>query len=143
MGYYVPMQILGYFRWQKHLKSDKYEIEKTSLSAKELICIIGLSIVASSIMIYILIHLGDKSPYIDAITTVLSVVGMYLTVRRAIEQWCFWMVVNGLSAIMWIKIAFDGGKVYSTVVMWSVYLLLAVYFYIIWRKELKARKPFC
>ena len=49
------------------------------------------------------------------------------------------MIVNGLSAIMWIKIALAGEKVYSTVIMWSVYFLLAIYFYITWRKEIKNR----
>ena len=79
----------------------------------------------------------DKSPFIDGITTVLSLTGMYLTVRRAIEQWIFWMVVNGLSAIMWINIALSGEKVYSTVIMWCVYFVLAIYFYINWKKDLK------
>lgn len=60
---------------------------------------------------------------------------MYLTVRRAIEQWQVWMVVNGLSAIMWAIIAFSGEKVYSTVIMWTVYFILAIYFYFEWKKE--------
>ena len=88
-------------------------------------------------MTYILVILNDKSPIIDSITTVFSIAGMYLTVKRAIEQWWFWIIVNGLSAIMWIRIALSGEKVYSTVIMWSVYLLLAIYFYFTWRKEIK------
>lgn len=137
MGYYVPMQILGYFRWHKHLKSDKYEIEKTFLSKKELFVLILISILACIISTFILILTKDKSPYIDAITSVLSIAGMYLTVKRAIEQWWFWMIVNGFSAFMWIKIALGGEKVYSTVIMWSVYFILAIYFYITWKKELR------
>ena len=137
MGYYVPMQILGYFRWHKHLKSDKYEIEKTFLSKKELFVLILISILACIISTFILILTKDKSPYIDAITSVLSIAGMYLTVKRAIEQWWFWMIVNGFSAFMWIKIALGGEKVYSTVIMWSVYFILAIYFYITWKKELQ------
>ena len=137
MGYYVPMQILGYFRWHKHLKSDKYEIKKTFLSKKELFVLILISILACIISTFILILTKDKSPYIDAITSVLSIAGMYLTVKRAIEQWWFWMIVNGFSAFMWIKIALGGEKVYSTVIMWSVYFILAIYFYITWKKELR------
>jgi hypothetical protein len=37
---------------------------------------------------------------------------------------------------MWINIALSGAKVYSTVIMWAVYTLLAIYFYIEWKKEL-------
>lgn len=137
MGYYVPMQILGYFRWQKHLKSDSYEIVKTSLTKKEILYLIVISILTCIITAFILTVSKDKSPIIDSITTVLSIAGMYLTVKRAIEQWWFWMIVNGLSAIMWIKIALTGEKVFSTVIMWSVYFLLAIYFYCTWKKEIK------
>ena len=98
-----------------------------------------ISFLACLIVAYILTVSKDKSPIIDSITTVLSIAGMYLTVRRAIEQWWFWMIVNGLSAFMWTKIALSGEKVYSTVIMWSVYFLLAIYFYATWRREIHAK----
>ena len=111
---------------------------KSSLRKKEIVWLVILSFLACIITAYILAISKDKSPIIDSITTVLSIAGMYLTVRRAIEQWWFWMIINGLSAIMWIKIVLTGEKVYSTVIMWSVYFLLAIYFYITWRKEIKS-----
>ena len=135
-GYYIPMQILGFFQWNMHLKDDKQEIIKISLPAKESLILSGLGISISAIVILLLIHFGDKSPYIDGITTVFSILGMYLTVRRAIEQWIIWMIVNGLSLIMWLCIALNGEKVYSTVIMWTVYFILSIYFYFTWRKEI-------
>ena len=78
----------------------------------------------------------DKNPIIDGITTIFSLAGMYLTVKRCIEQWQIWMLVNGLSAIMWIGAVLNGAKVYSTVTMWIVYFILAIYFYFDWKKEL-------
>ena len=60
---------------------------------------------------------------------------MYLTVKRAIEQWIVWIIVNGLTAIMWINIVINGEKAYSTVVMWVMYLILAIYFYREWKNE--------
>lgn len=135
-AYYVPMQILGFFRWKKNLKTNKYEIIKTSLDRKTFTKIGITSLLAIIITSIILVIFDDKHPYIDSITTILSLSGMYLTVKRCIEQWIFWMVVNGLSAIMWINIALSGEKVYSTVIMWSVYFILAIYFYFIWKKDL-------
>ncbi len=135
LGYYVPMQILGFFRWKKHLKDGENEIIKISLSAKERFLTFIITVFFTLIAIYLLYFLHDKNPIIDGITTVFSITGMYLTVRRAIEQWQVWMVVNGLSAIMWAIIAFSGEKVYSTVIMWIVYFILAIYFYFEWKKE--------
>ena len=136
IGYYIPMQILGFFRWNKHLKKGKSEIVKISLSNKERITILFITLILTAAAIIILYLMQDKNPIIDGITTVFSIAGMYLTVRRAIEQWIVWIIVNGFSAIMWLLIALHGVKVYSTVVMWSVYFFLAIYFYISWRGEI-------
>ena len=135
--YYVPMQIIGFFKWNKNLKNDKYEIIKTSLNHKEKIIYYSISAILSLLIIFILAKLGDKNPIIDGITTVFSILGMYLTVKRCIEQWIIWMIVNGLSFLMWLDIAIKGKKVFSTVFMWGVYFILAIYFYITWKKELK------
>ena len=136
-GYYIPMQILGFFRWRRHLKDNKNEIIKVRLNTSERLKLFIITTLLTLAAVIILIYAGDKSPYIDGITTVFSVLGMYLTVKRAIEQWVVWMFVNGLSAFMWLEIAFGGEKVYSTVIMWSVYFILAIYFYICWRREIK------
>jgi len=135
-GYYIPMQILGFFKWNSHLKKDKNEIVKIHLKTKERIVLTLITLLLTVAAILILNALNDKNPVIDGITAVFSITGMYLTVRRAIEQWIVWMIVNGLSAVMWASIAINGGKVFSTVIMWSVYFVLAIYFYFCWKKEI-------
>ena len=137
LGYYVPMQILGFWQWRKHLKQDKNEIVKTSLKLKEFFIIILCSVVLVIILAAFLGTTADKHPILDSMTTIFSISGMYLTVRRCIEQWLFWMIVNALSLLMWLNIALQGGRVYSTVIMWAVYLILAFYFYSQWRREIK------
>lgn len=137
LGYYVPMQILGFWQWRKNLKQDKNEIVKTSLKLKEFFIIILCSVVLVIILAAFLGTTADKHPILDSMTTIFSISGMYLTVRRCIEQWLFWMIVNALSLLMWLNIALQGGRVYSTVIMWAVYLFLAFYFYLQWRREIK------
>lgn len=136
--YYIPMQILGFFKWNKHLKKDKSGIVKIELSFKERMQLILINIVLCFFVVIVLNQFGDKYPFIDGITTVLSITGMYLTVKRAIEQWLVWIIVNGLSLIMWLKILMNGEKVFSTVIMWAVYFILAIYFYIIWHRDIKS-----
>ncbi len=135
--YYIPMQILGIFKWKKHLKKESNEIAKIKLNINQRfkLCIIGF--LGCIISIIILQYFNDKSPIIDGITTFLSILGMYLTVKRAIEQWVVWMIVNGLSLLMWLNLVINGTKAYSTILMWGVYFILAIYFYIQWEKELK------
>lgn len=136
-GYYLPMQILGVFSWKKHLQKKTNVIEKTRLSNKDRILFIVITLLLIIFMIAVLKYFRGNSPYFDGITTVLSVVGMLLTVKRCIEQWFVWMIVNGLSAIMWLEIILNGTKAYSTLIMWIVYFFLAIYFYNSWNSEIR------
>ena len=138
--YYIPMQILGFFQWNKNLKEGKKEIVKRYLPKKELNILVCLTVILIILTSVVLRYFNDTHPILDSVTTVCSVGGMYLTVRRSIEQWIFWMVVNFLSLIMWSYVALNGARVYSTIIMWSVYLILAFYFYFVWRKEIKNSK---
>ncbi len=137
-AYYLPMQILGFFRWNKNLKNGEKTIIKISLSKRDLCCLISILTIISFFVYLTLIFSHDTHPILDSLTTVFSLGGMYLTVRRAIEQWIFWMGINLLSLSMWVSVALDGAKVYSTIIMWAVYLILAIYFYNDWKKELKS-----
>lgn len=134
--YYIPMQVLGIFKWKKHLHKDSKEIIKTQLSFKKRMKYSIIGVLGCLSTILILTYFNDKSPIIDGITTFLSILGMYFTVKRYIEQWMIWIVVNGLSFVMWLNIVLHGAKTISTVIMWGTYFILAVYFYKEWKKEL-------
>lgn len=135
--YYIPMQILGIFRWKKHLHNDTNEIIRIRLNTKQRIILLLIGLVGSIITSGILYFCHDKSPVADGITTFLSILGMYLTVRRAIEQWIVWFIVNGISVLMWLNLFMHGAKTLATVIMWGVYFVLAIYFYFDWRKNFK------
>lgn len=138
--YYFPSQIWGFFSWNKNLKPVSREIVKTGLNLKGKLVLVFVGVSGSILTALILHHFNDSNPLADGITTFLSVLGMYLTVKRCIEQWVIWFIVNFLSFIMWLNIILSGEKVYSTLVMWAVYIFLAVYFYIEWKKEISANK---
>lgn len=135
--YYIPMQILGIFRWKKHLHNDTNEIIRIRLNTKKRIILLLIGLVGSIFTSGILYFCHDKSPVADGITTFLSILGMYLTVRRAIEQWIVWFIVNGISVLMWLNLFMHGAKTLATVIMWGVYFVLAIYFYFDWRKSFK------
>lgn len=135
--YYFPMQILGIFKWQKHLKSDSREIIKTKLTVKSRLVYFITALFLTIILAFLLTALEDKNPVPDAVTTVFSVLGMLFTVKRCIEQWYVWIIVNGVSAVMWLQAYFAGSNCFATVLMWLVYFILAFYFLFVWKKEMK------
>ena len=138
--YYYPMQVAGIFKWKKHLKSDTQEIEKTKLSKKERIIYSLIAVLGSVILAYVLWKLNDQNPIIDAITSVFSIIGLILTVKRCIEQWYIWFVVNGLSMVMWIQAYLNGSNCFATILMWATYFVLSIYFLHAWNKEMRVCK---
>lgn len=137
MLYYFPMQILGIFKWKKHLKKENNEIIKTKLKNNERLIFFAVTFALSLAAALILKKTGGATPFMDAFTTVFSIAGLILTIKRCIEQWYVWMLVNGLSAVMWIEAYINGSNCLATVIMWVTYFILAFYFLYCWRKEVK------
>ena len=133
MLFYLPMQVTGIFKWKQHLKKDSQEIEKTELSKRDGVVYLVLSVLLTFVAYLILYKIHDS------ITTVFSVIGMILTVKRCIEQWYVWFVVNGLSVVMWIKAYALGSNCFATILMWAIYFVLSIYFLYTWKKELNGR----
>ena len=135
-AYYIPMQILGYFKWNKNLKNKTNEILKAKISAKEFRIILFLVVIFSILLSLLLQKFNNVHPFFDGITTIVSIAGLYLTVKRSIEQWVCWICVNALYFILWTQLAIAGERVYSLVIKWALYLILAIYFYRKWKKEI-------
>lgn len=138
LAYYLPMNIIGFFLWKKHTKSDTGEVEKIRLTKKNL-CILGLVSTASvGGYAMFLDSLGGSLPLLDSISTVFSLVAQYLCAIRATEQWIFWIIVNVVSVMMWLTAFLQGSDGIATLLMWCVYLVNAIIMLIAWNKDTKA-----
>ena len=136
MLYYFPMEIIGIYKWKKHLKKEVREVIKTRLTNKERIIYSLIAIVSSFVLSIILKIIGDSKPFLDGTATMFSIIGQFLTVKRCIEQWYVWFLVNLISLIMWIYAYMNGSNCLATILMWAVYLLLSIYFLQAWKQEL-------
>ena len=128
--YYTPMYVLGFFNWKKN--TIEKEVEKTSLGFLKyaiFACIISLFCAFLTIN-------TDTHPYFDGFIVVYSCFGMYLTVKRAIEQWIFWSIANILSLIMWSILVINGASAVSVIIHWFIYLVLGIVFYLRWKNRM-------
>ena len=123
--YYVPMQFVGAWLW-----------------AGRLVCGAGIAI-GTLIYGYWLGTMGDPMPYLDAFTTVTSVVAMILSVKMFSEQWWIWVVVDVMTVIMWAISFAQGQDNIATLLMWIVYLGNAVIMLVKWEKEAHRRDKEC
>ena len=131
------MMFAGLFFWRKHLKSDVQEIIKRKLSWKYRLLTAAIAVVATAAGAFLLYMIGDQAPVLDAFTTVLSVIAMVLTVKRCVEQWALWTMVNIASIYMWYRVYMTGSGSIAILLMWLLALINGVIFYCLWQREMK------
>lgn len=135
--YYFPLEIYGIFNWKKYLKKGNLSVKKTKCSKKEAIALYGLSALFSLILFYIFeIFNIPKLNFLDFMCLLLSVLGMFFAVKRYYEQWYIWTLVNIISVSIWLLTYLNGSNCFALVLMWTVYLILGIYFMFQWKKEL-------
>lgn len=136
--YYLPTNIIGWFMWKKHMNDENGEVIKRKLTLKMEIIIAVLSIAGILVYGYFLKkYTNDALPYTDSMSTVLSIVAQFLLLKRYMEQWIIWIVVDGVSIFMWVMAFFNGGESIATLLMWSVYFINAIFMFTKWYKESK------
>jgi nicotinamide mononucleotide transporter len=135
--YYFPIEIYGFFNWKKNLKKHSSEIIKEKMATKKRLILGVLTCIMILILSFIFKTLKNPCPILDSTLTSLSIVGMFLCVKRYIEQWAIWTMVNIISIFMWFEVFIKGEGVFSIFIVRVIYLFLGIYFYIRWRKELK------
>lgn len=120
------------------MNAETHEVEKKEMKFKGKL-ILGASVLGATIGYgYLLKLMGGALPYIDALSTVVSVVAMIVSIKMYAEQWILWIVVDIVTVIMWAIAFAQGNDSIATLLMWIVYLVNAVVMYVKWVKEAKA-----
>jgi nicotinamide mononucleotide transporter len=80
---------------------------------------------------YYLAHHTDSSfPYLDSFTTGTSLVAQFLLMRKRLENWWLWLLVDAIYVpVLWVK------ELYPTSLLYALYLGLAAYGYWQWRQQ--------
>lgn len=157
----LPIQIYGLISWKNSAaKSENNQIEIKVFTAKKWMITIVCLFVFWGIYYVFLNHLPqiihtlfggkeippDPSVGMDSLTTVLTVTAMFLTSKRYVEQWWFWIFCN-IGVVLFIEGLFTTKLTPSSLVgdlsgaiNWLQYGIGAIYGFYLWRKMYNERK---
>ena len=79
-------------------------------------------------------HTQAAFPYLDAFVTVSSVVTTYMVARKLLENWLYWIVVDGLALYLYWQ-----RELYLFVGLFALYLVLVVIGLIRWHRDWRAQ----
>ncbi|MDR6923510.1 MULTISPECIES: nicotinamide riboside transporter PnuC [Chryseobacterium] len=138
--FFLPMNIFGYFMWKKHIKNDIVEMK--SLQLKSLLAVFVLTALGCAVLGYLLSAVrGQNTPYLDGMSTIISITATILMILRYKEQWLLYIILNIVTVIIWIIRTLDGSESgIMMIAMWSAFLINAVYGYYNWNKGSKEEK---
>lgn len=125
---YVGFGIYGWMKW--NTAGTDFPIQKWSIQKSMKWIIIGL------VLVGVLGWLADtfttqQSPFVDAFIFVFSLIATYMTAEKILENWMFWIVVDGVAVGL-----FFSKDLYLTSVLYVLYTVLATIGWLRWRKEI-------
>ena len=133
--YYVVISIYGWLYWLKGRKpADKSKIPVRTTRIVLWIKITGITIFIYGIILYILLNFTDSTvPYMDSMTTALSITATWMLARKYIEHWLIWIFVDLFSAGLYIY-----KNLWPTVILFLVYTFMAWWGYREWKKDVNS-----
>ena len=130
--FFIPTGVIGYVMWYRHTRQDKTVKmrqlgwpQRFIVAAICIVCTVGLGLLLG-------LNPRQNTPFIDATTNVLSVVATFLMMWRYKEQWLLYILLNSVTIGMWfLRFRAGGAAADLMVLMWSLFLLNALFGY--WR----------
>jgi nicotinamide mononucleotide transporter len=127
--YYMGMAVYGYFLWRrKGNAEDNLPISSWSIFHQIELISIG-AFLTYIVGIYLRQYELSQSPFLDSGVTVFSVLNTWLMAKKVLQNWFYWIIIDAAAIVLYVQNGY-----YATVVMYSVYLVLAVVGMISWQQ---------
>ena len=117
---FIAICLLGWYRWLFGGPGHS-RLRVTHISTRAALVYACLGISATAVFTPYLRSIGDSSPLLDALTTVMSVQAQYLMTRKVIEHWWVWIAADVL--YIWL---YASRGLYLTTVLYAVFLVMCV-----------------
>jgi len=131
--YYMAMAAYGWYCWHRGglLTHQTEELPIQSWSNQihfRVVCItfavaMGLGFIMDS-------YTHADYAYLDSTTTCFSIVATYLVAKKVLENWIYWVIIDGLSMYLFVSKGF-----YPTTVLFGFYTIMSVWGYISWQDD--------
>ncbi len=134
--YYVAISLYGWYFWLRGKKpGENKQVPVRTTNRKLQLILLLASVVLYVIILYILLNFTDSDvPYMDSLTTALSIVATWMLAKKYIGHWLIWIFVDAVSAGLYV---YKG--LWPTVILFFIYTVMAVLGYLEWKKDLTKR----
>lgn len=129
---FFGLAVLGWYRWLRGGVNHS-PLAVSNITARSAIALSAMTLVATVLMAEYLRRINDAAPVLDALTTVLSLVGQYLMTKKVIENWYVWILADVLYIYLYIQ-----RGLFLTSVLYVIFLLMCIAGALEWQRSLRS-----
>ena len=126
---YVALGVQGWYLWLRG-GEGRTPLRVSRAGARTLLAVVACVVAGTALLTYVFVRTHDSAPFLDALTTVLSLAAQYLLNRKALENWLLWMAAD----IIYIYL-YTSRELYLTGVLYFVFLCMCVAGLLVWLRS--------
>lgn len=128
--YYLLMAVYGWYQWRHGNKDDDPLLIALWRPGTHFVAISSVLLI-SVISGYLLARNTQAAwPYLDSFTTWASVLTTYMVAKKILENWIYWLVIDGLSIFLYME-----RGLYLYTLLFLLYIIIAVFGFLQWKRR--------
>ena len=135
--YYLGMAAYGWYQW-RHVKEDSNTLQISMWSLRQHLMALSAIALLTFVSGYLLNSGTDAQlPFIDSFTTWASVVTTFMVARKILENWIYWLLIDGISIFLYID-----RELYFTALLFAVYIVIIFFGWFSWLRSYQQKTAF-
>lgn len=129
-AFFLVTSLAGWWAWRQGVRDEPLPISRTE--RRLLLALIPAGLLTTALYGALLFHFTDAfAPFVDSAVLVFSVVAQFLLMRRKLETWMFWLLVNTIAVPLYAS-----RGLYLTAFLYMVYWINASISWFVWRRRM-------
>jgi nicotinamide mononucleotide transporter len=125
---YIVLGLLGWWQWIYGGKNNT-ELSVNHASIRELAILFIVGAAATVGLYEYFLRIKDAAPFLDALTTVVSLIAQFLLNGKRIENWYLWIVADVIYIGLYIQ-----KDLYLTAILYAVFIGMCIAGLVSWRR---------
>ncbi|MEO7176133.1 MAG: nicotinamide riboside transporter PnuC [Saprospiraceae bacterium] len=125
--YYLAAACYGYWTWSRKSPAGNM-LKVQSFRLQNHLLLIALALGISFLLGRFWQQFGASLPYVDAFLAALSIIATWMTTRKILENWLYWILIDLAYVAMYFH-----KELFIFVILYAVYAGIAIHGFLKWR----------
>ena len=127
---YLALSAYGWY-WWLHGGRNSGRLVVSNISTRDALILGAIGLTCTAALTVVLQAVDDAAPFLDAVTTILSLIAQYMLTRKYLQNWYVWITADVIYIYLYVSRGLP-----LTAVLYCLFLLMCVVGVREWRRSL-------